>query len=688
MAVGSRPRDATWLWEVGAVLTALAYAVIYSWPVLVQPAHWVWGSHGDALGNIFDITWAGEMIRNHQPLRTDRDIAIPFGEQLGSQPHEPLYFWTIVPLSLAIGPIAAMNLVSLLAIPISSWLMYRLAHQLTASAQGAFIAGIAFGCCSFTLQNSRGEPTLVQVWIFPMVLLALLAMLRRATPLTSATAGVAVAMACLVNFYYTLFIGLLATTFVGTWLVVTYTTRRRLPAAALGAAVAAAAIGLLLPATIYYRTLSDLQGAASHQRSPADLGVLAPEPLDFLLPPYSNPWFGSYRQELDIGKQKRLGFLLDFSEMEIALPIVVLAPVGTLLLARKPSRSRVELVALVPVSLLGLWLTVPTSAVPRHRLSLQWDIYLLLPYFRAYHRAVILVELGAIVLSALALARLFVWKRWLIAPVLLGTTLLILTENFSVTDDRALEVVTPPAYTWINAHPGTYAIAEYPLLPESRGGGNEYTYQFNQRFHHHPLLNGHLPATESESMREEMRDPNREGVPSRLSAVGVRYVVWHPDIVDRMALISESFRKPLEEQRPLPIGYQLEASLPDRAEIWSVQAAPQTFAFFARGFGEVARSPNGVVRMMETTIAQLDIYGIRTERSELTLRCTSDAPRSLEVLRGHETLGSWTASPGIELPLALATDVTPGVSRLTLRASTDGLKCSLPRVIEPGTSER
>jgi hypothetical protein len=414
--------------------------------------------------------------------------------------------------------------------------------------------------------------------------------------------------------------------------------------------------------------------------------VLAPEPADLLLPPYHNPWFGFYRQQLDAEKKRHVGFSLDFSEMEIALPILVLAPVGVLLLTRGRTANRVELAALVPVMLVGLWLMVPATAVPRHRLSLQWDVYLLLPYFRAFHRAVILVELGAILLSAAAIARLFAWQPQLVTPIVTVVTLLIMIENFSAPAERMLEVVTPPEYSWINAHPGSYAIAEYPLLPEGGGGGNEYTYQFNRRFHGHPLLNGHIPGTESESMREELRDPNRDGVASRLSALGVRYVIWHPDIVDRMALISESLRKPLEDQRPLPIGYRLEASFPDRAEVWSVAASPRTFAFMAHGFGGVVPDPTGVVRIMEATVAQIDIYGIRAENRELRLSCQSDVVRSLEVLRNGEPVATWTASPGSEVLLSVQAAITPGISRLTLKASTAGLKCGLPGVVSADSS--
>jgi hypothetical protein len=626
-----------------------------------------------------------DAIAHHQPLTVNNQIAIPFGDQLGSLPHEPLYFWTIIPLSIAVGPVAAMNLVSLLPIPASAWLMYRLAHRLSNSSPAAFIAGIAFGFSAFTLQNSRGEPTLVQVWIFPMLLLALLGMLKRPTPITSVAAGLAVAAASLVNFYYTLFIGFLATAFVGTWLAVTYATSRRFPTAALRAAVVAAALGLLIPAAFYVRTASSLQGVVN-QRTPLDVAVLAPEPADLLLPPYHNPWFGFYRQQLDAEKKRRVGFFLDFSEMEIALPILVLAPVGVLLLTRGRTANRVELVALVPVMLVGLWLMVPPTAVPRHRLALQWDVYLLLPYFRAYHRAVILVELGAILLSAAAIARLFAWQPQLVAPIVVVVTLLIMIENLSAPAERMLEVVTPPEYSWINAHPGSYAIAEYPLLPEGGGGGNEYTYQFNRRFHGHPLLNGHIPGTESESMREELRDPNRDGVSSNLSALGVRYLIWHPDIVDRMALISESLRQPLEDQRPVPIGYRLEATLPDRAEVWSVAASPQSFAFMARGFGGITRGPNGSVRAMEKTVGQIDVYGITTQSRALTFRCQSDVVRSVELLRNSEPVGSWTAMTGTELVVTVSAEIAPGLARLTLKASTEGLSCGLPRLMSAGSS--
>jgi hypothetical protein len=668
------------------VLIAFAYTAVYSWPVLTQPSRWVWGSYGDALGNIFELEWADQALRNHQPLTIDSQIAIPFGDQLGSLPHEPLYYWTAVLLGLLLGPVTTLNLISLLAIPVSAWLMYRLSLRLTGSAAAAFVAGVAFGCSTFALVNSRGEPTLVQIWIFPMLALTLLMMLLKPTLPRAIAAGAAVAAACLVNFYYVLFVGLLATTLVGTWLVVTLATQRRFPAKAFKAALLAAAIGLAVPGVAYIRTASQVNSSAPFHRPATDLALLAPAPADFLLPPSYNPWLGSFRHQADTQRRDRTGVLIDFSEMTIPLPILVLAPFGTLLLLRKETERRTELTALLAVALLGLWLTVPATAVPRHRLSLQWDIYLLLPYFRAFHRAVIMVELAAAALAATALSWLLARRPKLLAPLVSIATVLILVENFIIPPDAVLEANAPPEYSWLNAHPGDYAIAEYPLLPQGWGGGNEYTYQFNRRFHGHPLLNGHTPGTESESMREELRDPNRDGVASRLSALGVRYLIWHPDIVDRMALISESLRKPLEDQRPVPIGYRLEATLPDRAEVWSVVASPQSFAFMARGFGAVVPGPTGAVRMMQMTVAQIDIYGIRTESGELTLRCQSNVVRSVEMLRNNEPVGSWTASPGTALVLSVPAEIKAGIARLTLKASTNGLNCGLPRVISAGSS--
>ena len=334
----------------------------------MQPWRYVWGSHGDALGNAYEYTWAAAMLHAGRPLTVNQQTAWPFGDALGSTPHDPLFWWFTIGLSYLIGAIPALNLLSLLAIPLATWAMYRLALRITRHSAASLVAGVAFGCSTYLLQNSRGEPTLVQAWVFPVEALALVSVMARPRLLTVVAAGLATALAASVDFYYALFAAIVAVVLSGTWSVITLLEARRVPVRSLLGVAAAGAIALVAAGALYVGTFGDLKAQAGQIRRPANqLAVLAVMPLDFVLPPRYNPWFGEPRMQLVAKRLQRTGNLVDLAEVEQPLAVLVLAPLGLVLflvaVVRRRARHRIaELGALVGVALAGLWLMVPPDA--------------------------------------------------------------------------------------------------------------------------------------------------------------------------------------------------------------------------------------------------------------------------------------------------------------------------------------
>lgn len=676
------PSSATRRWELITIATAAGYTGLYAWPASVFPASWVWGAHGDALGNAFEFTWFGEALLRHQPFAFDHAIAIPFGDNLGAQPHEPVFFVIAVVLSAAIGAVAALNLISLGALPLSAWVMFKLANRVVGSPAAAFFAGTAFGCSSFTLINSRGEPTLVQAWIFPLLAWVLLALVARPSLGQVLLTTSAVVVASMVNFYFALFIGLAAITLAAIRLLVEVIDSGALPVRTLTACVATGILSVSVSAVVYVGTLGNLaQRAGSIHRSGTDLAVLAASPLDFVLPPRNNPWFGHPRQARFEERHKNTGDYVDLAEMEIPVPVLALAPIGIALLVWRRVRHGKELAALLAVMALGLWLTVPPTAIHWRRLwflSLEWDVYKFAPQYRAFHRATVLVQLGAIPSAAAALAWIGRNHARVTTMLALAGAVAVLVENFGLPEDRALAVAAAPEYQWLSHRPGDYAIAEFPLLPEGAGGGNEYTYAFNQRYHKHALLNGHSSSTESESMREELRDLNRPGVAGKLRALGIKYVLWHPDIVDRVALFSQPYATSLQATRPKSGAFDLEARFPDRAEIWSVAAGPVTaFAFFGQGAGPVQSDGHTAARAVAGQ-ASIDVFSTQTAEVSLQVICRSSPGTVASLTHGALSLGTWTASTGGTIVMRSQIHVDRGVTRLRLRASGGELSCDLP----------
>jgi hypothetical protein len=688
-------------WDAAAILVALAFTVIYAWPASIEPWRYVWGSHGDALGNAFEYTWASASVHAGQPLTVDHQLAWPFGDALGSLPRDPLFWWFTLGLSLLIGAVAALNIISLVAIPLATWTMYRLALKIVPVPPAAFVAGITYGCSSFVLQNTRGEPTLAQAWVFPLEALALINVLRhpRARPVIAAAA--AVALAATVDFYYALFAALMATALSGSWLLLAYLERRRFPRKQVVGLLATGVLGFSLAATIYVGTFGNLQATAGQIRRPANqLTLLAAGPLDFVLPARYNPWLGALRSQYVANRLARTGVLVDLAEVLLPLPILLLAPAGmylllAALLRRRPASgwNPLEVGAITAVAVLALWLMVPPTALPRYSLALQWDIYKLAPQFQAYHRAITLVAVGAAVLAAIALAAWLPKRSAVAIPLIAGVCAVILLENFMWPPDRALEVVPPPEYTWIAAHPGNYVLAEYPLFTND-AGGNEWTYDFNTRFHDHPIINGHISNTENASMRVELEDPNRPGVAAELATLGVRYVVWHGDL----ATVGTAYAKaPVHNDssyRPQTPGYTEQASFPDQAVVFSVDAAPDpAFAFFASGFGAIDSSnPGETGRWLLAKNGTLDVYEASGRSSErISLECTTaSGEATMSLASAGSSIGGWQLSDAQASTLDFSFPVTAGINRVRISVSAAGGQadktafCTLP-VVAPAT---
>jgi hypothetical protein len=443
----------------------------------------------------------------------------------------------------------------------------------------------------------------------------------------------------------------------------------------------AGVFGVVLTGLLYAGNLTDLQQRAQATLRPTTaLEELAPGILDFVLPSQWNPWLGGLATERFLTREASTGLHFGLSQMVTPAAVLVLVPLGIFLLIRRRAWSEndpetthrnLNVVALSCVALLGLWLTVPSSAFPHalRVLSLQLDIHHFFPEFQHFSRATVLLDLGAVPLAAIAVA--WVARRWPVATVPLALLLAasVLVEGYEVVPDSALEVVPPPVDAWVSVHPGTYAIADYPLLPAG-SGGNEYTYLFDQRFHGHPLLNGQLAGTEAESMREEFRNPNRADVPSHLASLGVRYVLWHPDVLESYNRLSATLAAPYYGWVPHAPGYQLEASFPDGSAVYSVTAsASGPFAFYAAGFDQILPAPDGrPARPMPGSAnpGRIDVYDPGSPATiDMSFDCFGQGG-SVELRDSGKQLGSSQLTVGQPGTIAVHLPVGSGLTHLEL----------------------
>ena len=146
------------------VALATVTTIAIAWPVVTNPrelayGHEIDGRHHDAYTVMQQIAGSGVAEPYAQPL-TDR-----FGRLFAR----------------VLNPVAAYNLLVLLSFPLTAATTYALARHLTASHEAALVAAFVFTFAPVRLAHAAYHPHIVQTQWLPLYLLALVALIERAS---------------------------------------------------------------------------------------------------------------------------------------------------------------------------------------------------------------------------------------------------------------------------------------------------------------------------------------------------------------------------------------------------------------------------------------------------------------------------------------------------------------------------
>lgn len=121
------------------------------------------------------IWWPHALTHGLNPFVT-REIWTPAGISLGAATSVPAIGLLAWPLTAALGPLVAFNVVSLMAPVLSAWCAYRLCLYVTKHPAAAVVGGYLFGFSSYELAHLIG--LLHTVFVFTIPLAALLTLKR------------------------------------------------------------------------------------------------------------------------------------------------------------------------------------------------------------------------------------------------------------------------------------------------------------------------------------------------------------------------------------------------------------------------------------------------------------------------------------------------------------------------------
>jgi hypothetical protein len=683
--------------RVGGVLrrhgpAAAAYlllTLLFTIPLVPRIADAIAGEHvPDTMQNYWNVWWSGYALLELQqnPFHATY-IQHPFGLPLLFHTYNFLGGLLTLPVRLCCGVTPAYNASFLIAFVLAGIGAYGLAYALTRQRGAAFVAGLIFAFSPYMAFHLKaGQPFMVAVQWFPFYLWLLLAGLRehwRWLP------PAALLLFCigLTDWHYTVY-ALLLTGIVGLYEL---WQRRSWPAlrditwrlALVGGLFALLMAPILVPmflelAQEEYAT-RDIRHSIYHS---TDL-------LAFFLPSIFHPLWGEWASAIFYGRLVEpfiAGGMASLGVVPLALALL-----GALADRRRAALYVIVFVvfavlALGPYLRVGGWQSAD-SATP---IPLPYLLFRALPFMdihRIPSRFVAVAMLALALLAAFGVAWLLQrpavqgWPTWGRGLLLGALALLVLFEYwprpFTLTPAGLDEI--PPFYRTLRADAEPYALLELPDL-DARS-------MFYQTYHRKPIMGGQISRPRGHPWRGARFfdalvrvDPGWQDVGTANSAAavraaircqGVRYVIVYRREVGEVTrrridtLERDLFAgvAPVYEDAIMRV-YEVHNTRPDEP-YWTL--APREW-YAAETLPEL----DVTGRWSVGAGGGLLIYPCHEQPQQQALVTFEvfgyGVPRTVEVLRNGEVLGSVAVPLGWVREVRLALPLHPGENRIELRS--------------------
>jgi hypothetical protein len=569
-------------------------ALIVTWPIATHFNSGLVGEVGgvDAYQNAWNMWWVAEALRHgHQPFWTPL-LFYPEGVNLFWQTLGFSQGLVVLPVTLTLGPLAAVNATILCSFILGGLATFLLAYHLTRSAPAALVAGTVFAFSPYHFEkviDGNIEVAALQ-WV-PCYVLALTLLLERPGWRHALLAGAMLLWVSLGSWYY----GLFCVLFTGCAALVWALGRERRAALRLfgwgilplGIWVGVLAFPLISLAQGGDETLRDMrQIQAAHS---ADL-------LDFFLPNPVSPWWGS------AVRAARSEVYPNAVIWNVALGWVglLLGALGGIVAWRTNWRWMALLfatliLAMGPELRIGGW----ASGVP-----LPFMLIRDLPGIRASQRPNHMVVLSSVMLAILAaygVAWLLRERRWVAWAAALSLSLAAIAVDGYAGPLRIVSRTTHPFYASLPPPDG--AIMPLPMYLNINRSDNLTP----QMTHGWPILGGYvarppeypfgkyMPGVrelQDGSVANDIVSPGwPDNARASLAASHIRYVTL--DLTSNKDSYFRSVRALLSELQvgaPLVADAALEAYALPRD--WSVQP----FAFLGAGWQKLEQQPSSSLR--------------------------------------------------------------------------------------------
>jgi hypothetical protein len=605
------------------LLVTTAFVCVLFWRMVVALDSTLLEPSSDAPGTIGWLYWLAHEDGYHLFGSTHHTLTgAPFGwdqtNGLNIQwliPYYPAYLWTKV-----IGPVGAQNLVLLSGFVLSGAAMYLLVRCLGCGRLAAAWAGLVYIVFPWHLMRIP-HPSLVHLEFLPLLLLALVAALRRPTWSRFVLVGLTTLACWLTSGYLGTMAVIMAGAFALGVLLTRSADRRPLRFSALAA-------GSALVGTLLFGALAHAVGegpGAGLDRPVADVYSWGVHLDELVVPAARNFVFGRWTAPF-LAVRQHGSYAVETTNYLGILTLVLAAAWLVLAWRRRATldmRRRLATPGLLTVAVVALALSLPGRvSIGGHTVRTPaWLLYQIVPAFRVPSRWSVVVVTALVPLGALALQEVVAaasrhapgWKGTALAAAVAGAAMLVsfLELGLNPTSSRASIKDQPPEYAALSqTPPGILAV--YPLVPR-------LDYFLWQTKHHRALLNTNGFGSAGDDAQHALVDPAAPGTAQQLALLGVTAIVTNGD-----ALRWGPAVYPANPKNWGP-GYRLVSRSPDGASTWRVVARPgPAFVAAVSGFDPPEPLKDGTPAFPLTSPSGVAYFTIRA-KDPATVRLSFDA---------------------------------------------------------------
>jgi hypothetical protein len=591
-----------------------------AWPVVLAPSQQVYGHQ--IVGRHPDV---------HEAIAT---MAGPLAGAARLHPLTSLPGWL---LARIVSPVTAYNLVVLLTFPLAAMAAYGLARYLSDSHAAALVAGLVYAFAPAHLSQAAYHPYVAQTQWLPLYMLALIALVDRATVARALLLVLATGGLVFSNGYAGVVGALTAPLVLTAFWIIRPDADRNLwplvwPAVVVGVVSLAGSAFVLAE-----RSTPEAVQALDH--GIVDIGLYRAQWWAYFTPPVDHPVLGRFASAVF----DRHGVNLELLELQIYLGyaflvLAVVAVVSTLW-RWEPQRRYLLAVAAVAIGAALISLGPASGSCERFSIAPACLLFRVVPLFRAYARFGLVVNLAVSIAAGAGAALLMRGSR---AGQAMATALLTFgVFEFWPLPARAHDVLPTSGHRWLASEPAAARILD--CYPANRAD-MRLSWVMGRALDH---LSPSVPSC---------ADPD---LGTRLTASGYSHVIVRGGQVSSKLLT------------PLPTGIEQVRAFPD-ATVYAVAATlPPVVTVEATGFFGYEHDgddwwrwmgPEGRWRIRNTTSAPrrvtlaLDLVSYATVRTlSVVLDDAPAATLKIATARSQHVLGPWTLAPG-DHTLALSSD--------------------------------